>query len=92
MRFRLKINVLARALDVPLGTALLNALRDELGLTAARYGCGQGSCGACYVLVRRCAVPSCIMTVAEAAGKSLVTVEGLATNGTLHRRTDRRAL
>jgi nicotinate dehydrogenase subunit A len=84
MRFRLKINGLAREVDVPLGTALLNALRDDLGLTAARYGCGQGSCGACYVLADGRAVPSCIMTVEEAAGKSLVTVEGLAANGTLH--------
>lgn len=84
MRFRLKINGLAREVDVPLGTALLNALRDDLGLTAARYGCGQGACGACYVLADGRAVPSCIMTVEEAAGKSLVTVEGLATNGTLH--------
>ena len=84
MHFRLKINGFASEVDVPLGTSLLNVLRDDLGLTAARYGCGQGACGACYVLAEGRAVPACMMTVEEAAGKSLITVEGLATDGTLH--------
>ena len=52
MRFRLKVNGQAREADVPLGTTLLGVLRDDLGLTAARYGCGHGACGACYVLWR----------------------------------------
>ena len=84
MHFRLKVNGLNREVNAPLGASLLNVLRDDLELTAARYGCGQGACGACYVLADGRAVPSCTMTVEEAAGKSLITVEGLATNGTLH--------
>lgn len=84
MRFRLRVNDRAREVDVPLGTPLLGVLRDDLGLTAARYGCGQGSCGACYVLADGSATPSCMMPVEEAARKNIVTVEGLAVNGSLH--------
>jgi nicotinate dehydrogenase subunit A len=84
MRFRLKVNGLPCEVDVPLGTPLLGVLRDDLGLTASRYGCGQGSCGACYVLADGRALPSCMMPVEEAAGKNIVTVEGLADDGNLH--------
>lgn len=84
MHFRLKVNGQPREVDVPLGTTLLGVLRDDLGLTAARYGCGQGSCGACYVLADGSATPSCMMPVEEAARKNIVTVEGLAENGNLH--------
>ena len=84
MHIRLNVNGLPREVDVPLGTTLLGVLRDDLGLTAARYGCGQGSCGACYVLADGGATPSCMMPVEEAAGKIIVTVEGLAQNGNLH--------
>jgi nicotinate dehydrogenase subunit A len=84
MRFRLKINGATREADVPLGTSLLSVLRDDLGLTAARYGCGQGACGACYVLSDGHAIPSCMTRVEEAAGKNITTVEGLASNGDLH--------
>lgn len=84
MHFRLKVNGQPREVDVPLGTTLLGVLRDDLGLTAARYGCGQGSCGACYVLADGSATPACIMPVEEAARKNIVTVEGLAENGNLH--------
>ena len=84
MRFRLKVNGEAREADVPLGTTLLGVLRDDLGLTAARYGCGQGLCGACYVLLEGRAVPSCMTRVEEAAGKNITTVEGLAQDGELH--------
>jgi nicotinate dehydrogenase subunit A len=84
MRFRLKVNGQACEADVPLGTTLLGVLRDDLGLTAARYGCGHGACGACYVLVEGRAVPSCMTRVEEAAGKNITTVEGLAQGGELH--------
>jgi nicotinate dehydrogenase subunit A len=84
MRFRLKVNGQAREADVPLGTTLLCVLRDDLGLTAARFGCGHGACGACYVLVDGRAVPACMTSVEESAGKNITTVEGLAQGGELH--------
>jgi nicotinate dehydrogenase subunit A len=84
MRFRLKVNGQAREADVPLGTTLLGVLRDDLGLTAARFGCGHGACGACYVLLEGRAVPACMTSVEESAGKNITTVEGLAKNGELH--------
>jgi aerobic-type carbon monoxide dehydrogenase small subunit (CoxS/CutS family) len=84
MRFRLKVNGQAREADVPLGTSLLGVLRDDLGLTAARFGCGHGACGACYVLVEGRAVPACMTSVEESAGKNITTVEGLAQDGELH--------
>jgi nicotinate dehydrogenase subunit A len=84
MRFRLKINGATREADVPLGTSLLSVLRDDLGLTAARYGCGQGACGACYVLSDGRSIASCMTRVEEAVGKNITTVEGLANKGDLH--------
>jgi len=84
MRFRLKVNGQVRDADVPLGTTLLSVLRDDLGLTAARYGCGQGACGACYVLSDGRAIASCMTSVEECAGKNITTVEGLASGGELH--------
>jgi aerobic-type carbon monoxide dehydrogenase small subunit (CoxS/CutS family) len=84
MRFRLKVNGVIREADVPLGVSLLSVLRDDLGLTAARFGCGQGVCGACYVLSDGRAIASCMTKVEEAAGKNIITVEGLASNGNLH--------
>jgi aerobic-type carbon monoxide dehydrogenase small subunit (CoxS/CutS family) len=84
MRFRLNVNHEFREVDVPPGTSLLGVLRDDLGLTAARYGCGHGVCGACYVLVESRAAPSCNLGIEEAVGKTIVTVEGLAEGATLH--------
>ena len=84
MRIRLRVNGDRREVDVPLGTTLLAALRDDLGLTGSRYGCGQGICGACYVLADGHAAPACMIAVEEAAGKNIVTVEGLAQGGQLH--------
>lgn len=65
--------------------SLLTVLRDELDLTGSKYGCGEGSCGACTVLVNGTAVRSCITTVGSLAGKPITTIEGLAQNGKLHR-------
>jgi len=63
---------------------LLWVLRGEMGLTGSKFGCGQGQCGSCTVLVDGRAVRSCITPVASVAGKQVVTIEGLATDGELH--------
>jgi carbon-monoxide dehydrogenase small subunit len=63
---------------------LLDALRDELGLTGTKEGCGSGDCGACSVRVDGRLVCSCLMLAPEAEGRAIETVEGLATNGKLH--------
>jgi aerobic-type carbon monoxide dehydrogenase small subunit (CoxS/CutS family) len=63
---------------------LLWVLRSDLGLTGSKYGCGQGYCGACTVLVGGEPVRSCITPVKEVQGKEVVTIEGLAKNGSLH--------
>jgi carbon-monoxide dehydrogenase small subunit len=63
---------------------LLSVLRNHFGLTGTKFGCGVGFCGACTVLIDNEPVRSCSMTAGEAAGKSVVTIEGLAVNGKLH--------
>src|SRR4051812_5353200 len=63
---------------------LLWVLRDELDLTGAKYGCGEGQCGACTVLADGVAVRSCVIPVKSAVGKKIVTIEGLEQNGQLH--------
>jgi nicotinate dehydrogenase subunit A len=67
--------------DRPDDTPLLTVLRDALGLVGSRFGCGQGSCGACVVLLDGTPVPSCDTPLWQAAGASVVTVEGLAADG-----------
>lgn len=63
---------------------LLWVLRDELELTGTKYGCGEGQCGACTVLMEGAPVRSCITRVSAAAGKEITTIEALAQNGNLH--------
>jgi aerobic-type carbon monoxide dehydrogenase small subunit (CoxS/CutS family) len=63
---------------------LLWVLRNHFGLTGTKYGCGTGFCGACTVLIDDEPVRSCQLSVGDAAGKKIVTVEGLASNGKLH--------
>ncbi len=65
-------------------TSLLEFLRDELGLTGPKLGCGEGACGACTVLMGSRPVQACQLTVTEAAGQRITTVEGLAEDGILH--------
>ena len=66
------------------GTSLLNALRDEVGLTGAKEGCGTGDCGSCSVLIDGRVTCACLVFAPEADGATIVTVEGLATSGELH--------
>ena len=63
--------------------ALLTVLREHLNLTGSKYGCGEGACGACTVLLNGNTVHSCIIPVSSAAGKEITTIEGLETNGEL---------
>jgi aerobic-type carbon monoxide dehydrogenase small subunit (CoxS/CutS family) len=65
-------------------SSLLAVLRDELGLTGSKYGCGEGQCGACTVLLDGAARRSCITPLSAAAGKSILTIEGLEQSGRLH--------
>ncbi len=66
------------------GMTLLDALRDELSLTGSKEGCGSGDCGACSVIVDGRLVCSCLMLAAEAEGRRVDTIEGLAQGGRLH--------
>jgi aerobic carbon-monoxide dehydrogenase small subunit len=63
---------------------LLSALRDAVGLTGTKEGCSTGDCGACSVLLEGRLVPSCLVLAAEAQGRSVTTIEGIAENGKLH--------
>jgi aerobic-type carbon monoxide dehydrogenase small subunit (CoxS/CutS family) len=65
-------------------TRLLYVLRDELGLTGSKYGCGEGQCGACTVLIGGNARRSCQVSLSAAAAKPITTIEGLEQNGRLH--------
>jgi nicotinate dehydrogenase subunit A len=65
-------------------SSLLGVLRDELQLTGAKYGCGEGQCGACTVLLDGVAIRSCITPVRAAIGKEITTIEGLEKDGRLH--------
>src|SRR5688572_24629786 len=82
--FRLQINGRDQQVDVPPSEPLLTVLRTELGLTGAKYGCGEGQCGACTVLVDGQAVRSCVSPVSTVQGKRITTIEGLVAPGSLH--------
>ena len=66
------------------GLTLLWVLRNQFGLTGTKYGCGMGFCGACTILLDNQAVRSCSMSIGEADGKKVTTIEGLSENGRLH--------
>ena len=80
----LHINGAAKPVAAEPERTLLSVLRDDLGLTGAKYGCGEGHCGACTVLVDGRAVRSCSTRVEAAAGKKIGTIEGLAAGEKLH--------
>jgi aerobic-type carbon monoxide dehydrogenase small subunit (CoxS/CutS family) len=78
------LNGKATRLTVDETRMLLWVLRDDLGLTGTKFGCGQALCGACTVLVNNEAVQSCATPVGEVDGKQVVTIEGLASGDRLH--------
>ena len=80
----LTINGRAQELDVDPNTPLLWVLRDTLGLTGTRYGCGIAQCGACTVHVDGVATRSCSVPVRAVEGSAITTIEGLSPNGDLH--------
>jgi isoquinoline 1-oxidoreductase alpha subunit len=82
---RLTINGRAHDIDVDPNTPLLWAIRDHVGLTGTKYGCGIAQCGACTIHVDGVATRSCSFPVSAAEGKQITTIEGLATNGVLHK-------
>jgi isoquinoline 1-oxidoreductase alpha subunit len=82
---KLTINGQSHDVDVEPDTPLLWVIRDTIGLTGTKYGCGIAACGACTVHIDGQAVRSCSLPVSDAAGKQITTIEGLATNGQLHK-------
>ena len=80
----IEINGKRYAVSYPPDTPLLYVLRDELGLTGTKYGCGEGQCGACTVLIGGAPRRSCQVPVSAAATKSVTTIEGLEKEGKLH--------
>jgi aerobic-type carbon monoxide dehydrogenase small subunit (CoxS/CutS family) len=78
VKLALTVNGERRDVDVPPNTSLLSVLRDDLGLTGTRYGCGRGQCGACYVIADKRAVAACLLMADQAARMGITTVEGLA--------------
>lgn len=84
MAFVLEVNGTEHRVDVPGERSLLSVLRDELDLTGTKYGCGEGQCGACTVLLDGRPIRSCRTQVVSAANKKIITIEGLGTDGRLH--------
>jgi aerobic-type carbon monoxide dehydrogenase small subunit (CoxS/CutS family) len=83
-RFSLRINGRTHEVDGEPGDNLLSVLRYDLGLTGSKYGCGEGQCGACTVMVDGQAARSCVVTLATAASKPITTIEGIADGEQLH--------
>ena len=80
----LNVNGKKMTVDVDSAVSLLGVLRNDLGLTGSKYGCGEGQCGACTVLLDGQPARSCITQVGRAAGKQITTIEGLEKDGKLH--------
>jgi aerobic-type carbon monoxide dehydrogenase small subunit (CoxS/CutS family) len=83
-RHELVINGVTHTVDAEPDRSLLSVLRDDLDLTGAHYGCGEGACGACTVLIDGVATRSCITRLGSIGRAKIVTVEGLEKNGRLH--------
>lgn len=81
---KLRVNGQPATLDIPDDVPLLWAIREELGLTGTKFGCGAAQCGACTVLVDGQARRSCVTAVGDVAEREVTTVEGLAAAGALH--------
>jgi isoquinoline 1-oxidoreductase alpha subunit len=82
--YSFKVNGKAVNVDAPAGMALLWVLRDKLGITGPKYGCGMNVCKACTCLIDGKAVTTCSTTVSSVQGKQVTTIEGLANGNTLH--------
>ena len=80
----LNVNGKKLTVDVDSTVSLLGVLRNDLNLTGSKYGCGEGQCGACTVLLDGQPIRSCTTQVGRAAGKQIVTIEGLGKDGKLH--------
>ncbi len=80
----LNVNKTRRRVEVEPEKSLLSVLRDDLDLTGSKYGCGEGQCGACTVLIGSTPARSCITKVGSVADKQITTIEGLENNGRLH--------
>jgi len=83
--FRFTVNGKRRTADTEPERPLLEVLREDLGLTGTKYGCGEGQCRACTVLLDGRPVASCVTPVRAAADRKIVTIEGLAAGNALHR-------
>ena len=83
MAIQLKVNGKDHSVDVDPTTPLLWVIREQVGLTGTKYGCGIAQCGSCTVMLEGQAIRSCVIPVSAAAGKNVQTVEGLATDGKL---------
>ena len=84
MRYTLRVNGATHEVQAEPTDTLLSILREDLGLTGSKYGCGEGQCGACTVLLDGQAVRSCVTRVSAAAPKAITTIEGLAEGDRLH--------
>src|ERR1044071_8018568 len=84
MPIALIVNGQAKTIDTPADRPLLEMLREDLQLTGTKYGCGEGACGACTVLVDGKRTFSCSTPCSQASGKSITTIEGLAKGDALH--------
>jgi aerobic-type carbon monoxide dehydrogenase small subunit (CoxS/CutS family) len=84
MPITLRVNGAEHRVEAAPDEKLLSVLREQLGLTGTKYGCGEGQCGACTVLVDGTATRSCRAPVTAAVGKQITTIEGLEKNGRLH--------
>ena len=82
---QLNVNGKSHEVDVEPTTPLLWVIREQIGLTGTKYGCGIAQCGACTVHIDGAAARSCAMPVSAAAGKRITTIEGLASGKTLHK-------
>src|SRR6184192_1408243 len=80
----LLVNGAKRPVDAEAQSTLLSVLREQLDLTGAKYGCGEGQCGACTVLIDGVPQRSCVTPAGKAAGKQITTIEGLADANRLH--------
>ena len=84
MTIRFQVNGSARVVDTDPNRRLLDVLREDLGLTGTKFGCGEGQCRACTVLVNGKPMTSCLVPASQAAGAEIVTIEGLANGDRLH--------